>query len=76
MGSENKVRQSRIREGLTQTELAEHARLSAKTVSRVEKGDNSVLDSTKHKLVKGFNKIEDKRRDYTFDFLFSQDSTA
>lgn len=66
----NKMREVRIQEGLTQRELADLSGLSAKTISRIERGMDSVRDQTKHKVVKGLNKVEDKHREYTFDFLF------
>lgn len=70
----NRVQESRVREGIPRTRLAELADLSTKTIKRIENGDSSVSPESKHSVVKAFNAIENKLLEYTFEYLFPDSS--
>lgn len=66
----NRVKQARLAEAKSRSELARAAHLTDKTVMRVEEGTAHVRDDTKHKIVKGFNSLTDRAKTYTFEDLF------
>lgn len=66
----SRVEETRVREGLSRSKLARLAEIAAKTIKRIEEEDETVTEESKNKLVKGFNKIEGKLREYTYEYLF------
>ena len=50
MKSEISWREERVKLGLRKEELAKRAGVSARTISRLEKGDSSITDETKSKI--------------------------
>lgn len=69
----SQLRESRKREGQTLVALARRAGVSERTLRRAEDG-GSISEVTRSKIVKAFNKIPDRLRDYTAEELFGADS--
>ena len=70
MAKENSLKQLRIEEGLSQTELANLSGVSVKTLGRIELRTRSVAPRTLYKVLKGLNKNPHKNKAYDFDEVF------
>lgn len=68
----NRVQEVRESEGLSRAALARSAGMADRTLQRMESGAQ-VAEATKGKLVKALNRLPDKLRDYTVDYLFSNE---
>ena len=70
MNEKNRVQESRKFEAISRAELARIAGLAERTIKRLEDGKNNTSQLTKDKIVKAFNGLEGKQRDYTHTYLF------
>jgi predicted transcriptional regulator len=73
MVPENNLREIRRMEGLRVTELALLAKVSTKSIERVEERKRRVSPITKSKIIKGLNKNPEKLRDYKYRDVFPYD---
>lgn len=73
MAMQNRVKASRDEEAISRAELSRRSSLSERTIKRVEENALSIAPLTKNKLVYGFNALENKKHDYTIEFLFPND---
>ena len=73
MAAQNRVLETRLEEGVSRAELARRAGISETTLRRVEEARRNVSPLTKAKIVRGFNNLLEKSRDYTFSDLFPDD---
>jgi transcriptional regulator with XRE-family HTH domain len=73
MVPENNLRRIREKEGLRVTELAALAKVSTKTIDRIEERKKPVSHITKSKVVKALNKNEDKLQLYKYVDVFPND---
>lgn len=72
MAKQNKVKKSRDEEAISRAELSRRAGLAERTIKRVEDNTRAIAPLTMNKLVNGFNAIENKKRNYTVEYLFSE----
>ena len=66
----NRVKDSIRGEAKSRAYFARKADLSEQTLKRVEEGNGNISQLTKNKIVRAFNELEEKRRDYTEEYLF------
>ncbi len=67
----NRLKERRIAEGLTITELARLANLSTKIISQTERFLTDPTEVTKRKIVNGLNSAKKPgERHYDFEFIF------
>lgn len=64
-----KLRRAREREGQSRAALARLAGVSERTLRRAEDGE-AISEVTKGKILKGFHKVPDRLRDYSYGDLF------
>jgi len=76
MSPKNKVRDSRTDEAISRAALARAARLSEKTIQRLEEGNGEIAQLTKNKIVRAFNELPNKKREYTLKYLFPNSSLS
>ena len=69
----NNLRQIREKEGLRVTELAVLAKVSTKSIDRIEDSKKKVSPITKSKVVKGLNINPDKLQIYRYIDVFPTD---
>ncbi len=74
MAAQNRLKEIREQEGLTIAKLAVLAGVSAKTISRLEKGSRNAAPATKGLIIKALNKIPDKLQEYTLEDVFQTDN--
>lgn len=70
---DNNLRSVRLHEGLKYTELARLASVSPRTVTDIEKGKAPGTPETKHKICNGFNRNQQKTKDWNFEEIFPND---
>jgi DNA-binding XRE family transcriptional regulator len=70
MAATNRVQASREDEGVSKAELSRLAGISERTIRNIEEGLRAVSPTMKGKIAKGFNRIADKKLDYTVQYLF------
>lgn len=70
MTCKNRVKESREAEAISRSEFARKAGVVDQTLKRVEEGNSNHAAVTKNKILNAFNRLENKRRDYTLAFLF------
>ena len=70
MAAQNRVAEARNREAISRAKLAALAGISEQTLKRVEDGTRNVAPLTKAKIVRGFNNLPNKQREYTREYLF------
>jgi transcriptional regulator with XRE-family HTH domain len=70
MAALNSVKEARTQEAISRAELARRTGLSDRTIKHVEEGTRNVAPLTKDKIVKGFNALPNKQRQYTREYLF------
>ena len=63
------LRLAREQEGMSRAALARECGMAEKTLKRAEDGEG-VSAVTRHKIVKGFNRLPDRLDSYTHDMLF------
>ncbi len=73
MVHKNRVLESRQAEAISRAELAKQGGPTERTIKRIEEGQGSCTPLTKFKIVKAFNSLLNKQREYTLDFLFPED---
>jgi transcriptional regulator with XRE-family HTH domain len=68
---ENRLRDRRIAEGLTITELARLSNISTKVISQTERLLNDPTEVTKRKILNGLNVVKKpKEKPYEFEYIF------
>ncbi len=72
MAKQNKVKKTRDEEAISRAELSRRSGLAERTIKRVEDNIRAIAPLTMNKLVYGFNTIENKKRNYTIEYLFSE----
>ena len=65
----NKLREIRIKEGLTITELAKKADVSTRTITRIETDEGKSKIETLNKVLKNLNELTNKN--YLFENVFN-----
>lgn len=70
MAAQNRVAEARNHEAISRSRLAAIASIAEATLKRVEEGRRTVAPLTKAKIVKGFNSLSNKQREYTLEYLF------
>lgn len=75
MAAKNRVREARLREGLTQVQLASLADVTDRIISIVETGRRSVAPLTRGKIAGAFIRLKDPvyKDGYTYEYLFPDD---
>jgi transcriptional regulator with XRE-family HTH domain len=69
--SRNRLKDRRIAEGLTITELARFANISTKVISQTERQLRDPSEVTKRKIVNGLNAArKPKEKPYAFEYIF------
>lgn len=68
----NRVKEAREKEGMPRAAFARLAEISDRTLQRLEAG-TTVTEVTKNKVVNAFNRLPNKQRIYTSDFLFRKE---
>lgn len=68
--TKNRVMEARLQEGMSRADLAKSSDLTEPTIQRVEKGNENVSSLTKNKIVNGFNSRPNRKREYTYEYLF------
>jgi transcriptional regulator with XRE-family HTH domain len=69
--SRNRLKDRRIAEGLTITELARFANISTKVISQTERQLRDPSEVTKRKIVNGLNAArKPKEKPYAFEYVF------
>lgn len=68
--AKNRVKEARLQEGMARADLAKCSDLSEPTIQRVERGNENVSPLTKNKIVNGFNSRPNRKREYTYAYLF------
>lgn len=66
----NNLKQIRQSEGISKAELARLAKISERTISRIESDMMTGTIETKYRIVKGINSLPDRLKEYTFDDIF------
>lgn len=67
----NRLKDRRIAEGLTITELARLANISTKVISQTERLLREPSEVTKRKILNGLNAVKKpKERPYDFEYIF------
>lgn len=69
-GNKNKLREIRIKEGLTISALSRFSTVNEKTIREIEKGNRESTEVTKRKIVKGLNNNPGKTRNWDYDEVF------
>jgi transcriptional regulator with XRE-family HTH domain len=70
---ENRLKDRRIAEGLTITELARMSNISTKVISQTERLLRDPSEVTKRKIVNGLNAAKKpKEKPYDFEYIFPQ----
>lgn len=73
----NRLKETRVAEGLTITELARSARISTKVISQAERCLIDPTDVTKRKIVNGLNSLKKPgEKGYVFEFIFPPAGSA
>jgi transcriptional regulator with XRE-family HTH domain len=70
LGKNNRAKESRQAEAISRAELARRSDLADRTLKRLEENMHNVAPLTRSKIVKGFNTLEQKQREYTIEYLF------
>lgn len=70
MAAQNKVAEARNHEAISRAKLAALASISERTLKKVEEGTRNVAPLTKAQIVRGFNSLPNKQREYTREYLF------
>jgi transcriptional regulator with XRE-family HTH domain len=77
MTLKNNLKRIRINEGLTITELAQSAHVSAKVVSQTERMLRDPTEVTKNKILKGLNAaLNGSQTRYRFEDLFPEPASV
>jgi DNA-binding XRE family transcriptional regulator len=76
MAAKNRLREIRISEGLPAAELSRLAKISEKTIARVEKGTRTCAPTTKHRILKGLNSYDGRSKDYKYSDVFPNDGSV
>ena len=69
-GFNNKLREIRMKEGLTIVELSKLSNLSEKVVRDIESGKKPGKEVTRRKIVKGLNNNPEKSRTWEYEEIF------
>jgi DNA-binding XRE family transcriptional regulator len=72
MAKTNRVKEAREAEAISRAELARRSGVVDKTIKNIEEGITNCMQHTKTKIIKGFNSLENKQRDYTIEYLFNE----
>ncbi|HBL78137.1 MAG: hypothetical protein A2W90_13705 [Bacteroidetes bacterium GWF2_42_66] len=67
---ENRLKEIRIKEGLTITELSKKSDVSTRTISRIENSEGKSKVETLNKLLKNLNELTNKS--YSFENVFGK----
>ena len=68
MVMKNKLKEIRVREGLTITELSRKANIATRTITRIENGEGNSKIETLNKILKNLNELTNKN--YRFEEVF------
>ncbi len=70
MGNNSNLRDARVKDGLTVTELSGLSKVNEKTIRDIEKGRRPGKEETKRKIVIGLNNNPDKSRTWEYEEIF------
>lgn len=68
--NQNRLRDTRVSEGLTAAELSRFSEINEKTVRDIEKGRRAGTEVTRRKIVNGLNKNPGKSKMWGYEEVF------
>lgn len=66
----SKLKEVRIKEGLTITELSKKSGVSTRTIQRIEKGEANFKPETLNRILNTLNQLS--RKNFSFEFIFDR----
>ena len=67
----NRVKEIRELEGMSIADLVRKAVLDRKTILKIERGEDNVRSTSKHRVAKVFRELDERK--YTYEFLFPEE---
>lgn len=68
--NQTKLRDVRVREGLTATALSKFSEMTERTIRDIEKGRRAGTEVTRRKILNGLNKNPDKSKVWRYEEIF------